>query len=126
MGPRPAQTPAGLTEMAEQAPGQTRSLCACKDRVRHDLITEGIDHRRNPGAADDADLRPRVRAGGGTPFHDKILKAVNIFREQRYGALPVLDKSGDLVGILSAQDLLLALEELLVDSRTAKKSKKRS
>jgi acetoin utilization protein AcuB len=58
--------------------------------------------------------------------YDKILKAVNVFREQRYGALPVLDKSGDLVGILSAQDLLLALEELLVDSRTAKKGKKKS
>lgn len=56
--------------------------------------------------------------------YDKILKAVNIFREQRYGALPVLDKSGDLVGILSAQDLLLALEEFLVDSSAAKKSKK--
>jgi len=57
--------------------------------------------------------------------YDKILKAVNIFREQRYGALPVLDKSGDLVGILSAQDLLLALEELLVESGAAKKGKKR-
>jgi acetoin utilization protein AcuB len=57
--------------------------------------------------------------------YDKILKAVSIFRERRYGALPVLDKSGDLVGILSAQDLLLALEELLVDPRTGKKSKKK-
>jgi acetoin utilization protein AcuB len=45
--------------------------------------------------------------------YDKILKAVKIFRERRYGALPVLDKTGDLVGILSAQDLLVALEELL-------------
>jgi acetoin utilization protein AcuB len=46
--------------------------------------------------------------------YDKILKAVKIFRERRYGALPVLDKKRDLVGILSAQDLLMALEELLV------------
>lgn len=45
--------------------------------------------------------------------YDPILKAVTIFREQRYGALPVLDKNDDLVGILSAQDLLGALEELL-------------
>jgi acetoin utilization protein AcuB len=45
--------------------------------------------------------------------YDGILKAVKIFRERRYGALPVLDKKGDLVGILSAQDLLLALEEVL-------------
>jgi len=45
--------------------------------------------------------------------YDPILKAVAILREQRYGALPVLDKNEMLVGILSAQDLLSALEELL-------------
>ena len=39
--------------------------------------------------------------------YDRITKAVSIFRERRYGALPVLDKTGSLVGILSAQDLLL-------------------
>jgi len=49
--------------------------------------------------------------------YDHILKAVAIFREHRYGALPVLDKKGDLVGILSPQDLLLALEEILRQSR---------
>jgi len=45
---------------------------------------------------------------------DNVLKAVRIFREHRYGALPVLNKDGDLVGILSAQDLLGALEEYLI------------
>ena len=44
---------------------------------------------------------------------DKVLKAVRLFREHRYGALPVLNKDGDLVGILSAQDLLEALESFL-------------
>jgi len=58
--------------------------------------------------------------------YDGILKAVKVFREQRYGALPVLDKKGDLVGILSAQDLLLALEEALTapGEHAAKKKKK--
>jgi acetoin utilization protein AcuB len=45
---------------------------------------------------------------------DPILKAVRVFREHRYGALPVLNKENELVGILSAQDLLGALEEFLV------------
>jgi acetoin utilization protein AcuB len=45
---------------------------------------------------------------------DDILKAVSIFREHRYGALPVLNKDGNLAGILSAQDLLGALEEVLL------------
>ena len=44
---------------------------------------------------------------------DDVLKAVKLFRERRYGALPVLNKDGELVGILSAQDLLGALEEVL-------------
>jgi len=48
-----------------------------------------------------------VRAG------DPILKAVRILREHRYGAVPVLNKDDELVGILSAQDLLGALEERL-------------
>ena len=52
---------------------------------------------------------------------DEIRKAVTIFRERRYGALPVLNKDGELVGILSAQDLLSALDELL--SRQGKKKK---
>ena len=52
--------------------------------------------------------------------YDPIAKAVKVFRERRYGALPVMDKEGNLVGILSAQDLLLALEELLEKSRRKK------
>lgn len=42
-----------------------------------------------------------------------ISKATRILCEQRYGALPVLNKNKELVGILSAQDLLIALQELL-------------
>jgi acetoin utilization protein AcuB len=51
---------------------------------------------------------------------DTILKATRIFREQRYGALPVIDKKKDLAGILSAQDLLAALETLLEEQGTKK------
>ena len=58
--------------------------------------------------------------------YDGILKAVRIFREQRYGALPVLDKKGDLVGVLSAHDLLLALDEVLTEDATAKDGKDRN
>jgi hypothetical protein len=36
----------------------------------------------------------------------------------------VLDKTGDLVGILSAQDLLLALEELLLEAKVQRSKKK--
>jgi acetoin utilization protein AcuB len=48
---------------------------------------------------------------------DDIRKAVAILRDRRYGALPVLNKDGELVGILSAQDLLGALDELLAKGK---------
>jgi acetoin utilization protein AcuB len=53
---------------------------------------------------------------------DRVRKAVKIFREQRYGALPVVNKNGELAGILSAHDLLGALEELLEDAHQKEKS----
>ena len=52
--------------------------------------------------------------------YDTIRKAVKVLQERRYGALPVLDKKGDLVGILSAQDLLSALELLLMRPKDKK------
>ena len=58
--------------------------------------------------------------------YDDILKAVHLFREQRYGALPVQDKTGKLVGILSAQDLLLALEEVLTERKAGAKKRKKA
>ena len=57
--------------------------------------------------------------------YDRILKVVTILRERSYGAMPVLDKGGDLVGILSAQDLLAALEELLIQQSPGKTRRKR-
>lgn len=49
--------------------------------------------------------------------YDRIRKAVRILLEQRYGALPVLDKKGELRGIISAHDLLRALDELLSETK---------
>jgi acetoin utilization protein AcuB len=49
--------------------------------------------------------------------YEGIHHAVEIFREQRYGALPVLNKNEELAGILSPHDLLGALEELLAGAR---------
>ncbi len=45
--------------------------------------------------------------------YDPVAKVVDVFLERRYGALPVLNKDEELVGILSAVDLLRVLAELL-------------
>lgn len=52
--------------------------------------------------------------------YDRVDKAIKIVKEQRYGALPVLNKDKELVGILSAYDLLNALDEILEEKRKNK------
>ena len=44
--------------------------------------------------------------------YDTLHKAVGLFLEHRFGCLPVLDKTGALVGIVSPLDLLRAFDEL--------------
>lgn len=52
--------------------------------------------------------------------YEGVGNAVKMLEKGRYGALPVVDKRGDLVGILSAHDLLAALSELLDREYAAK------
>jgi acetoin utilization protein AcuB len=52
--------------------------------------------------------------------YDTILKATKILMEHRFGALPVLNKEDEVVGILSAVDLLKALDLLLGEQRKKK------
>ncbi len=49
--------------------------------------------------------------------YESVAKVVEIFLDRRYGALPVLNKDEELVGILSAIDLLKALADLLDQQR---------
>jgi len=49
--------------------------------------------------------------------YDTLHKAVGIFLDRRYGALPVLNKDEDLVGILSPLDVLKAFEEVTAKMR---------
>ncbi len=44
---------------------------------------------------------------------DLIIDAVDLFIEHRFGALPVVDGAGKLVGILSSLDMLRVLRERL-------------
>lgn len=48
--------------------------------------------------------------------YDKIRKAARLLLEHNFGALPVLNKEEHLVGMLSAVDLLRALDEILTDT----------
>lgn len=55
--------------------------------------------------------------------YDTLTKAINIILEHNVGAAPVLNKAGELVGMLSAIDLLQAFQDTLESQRSNKKKK---
>ena len=111
------------------------------NEVRHLPVVDG---KKLVGFISDRDLRRPgwVDAGGDTSFaykltdemrvkdlmatnvttvktSDRIDRAAKIFRTHKYGALPVVNKDGDLVGILSVYDLMQPLEEMAFAARKA-------
>jgi len=52
--------------------------------------------------------------------YESLHKVTKVLIEHRFGALPVLNKEGELVGVLSATDLLQALEMLLTEQKENK------
>nr|WP_086940782.1 CBS domain-containing protein [Thaumasiovibrio occultus] len=54
--------------------------------------------------------------------YDTLTKAVGILLDNRISAAPVLDKTGDLVGMLSAVDLLDAFRDTLENQKASKKA----
>jgi len=55
--------------------------------------------------------------------YDTLTKAVGTLLDYHVGAAPVLDKTGDLVGMLSAVDLLKAFQNTLESQKSSKKNK---
>ena len=53
--------------------------------------------------------------------YESLHKVTKVLIEHRFGALPVLNKEDELVGLLSATDLLQALELLLAEQVKNKK-----
>jgi len=53
--------------------------------------------------------------------YESLHKVTKVLIEHRFGALPVLNKEEELVGILSATDLLQALEMMLAEQKKNKK-----
>ncbi|GHA60173.1 HPP family protein [Photobacterium aphoticum] len=55
--------------------------------------------------------------------YDTLTKAIGTILDHHVGAAPVLNKTGDLVGMLSAVDLLKAFQASLESQKSMKKSK---
>jgi acetoin utilization protein AcuB len=55
--------------------------------------------------------------------YDSLRKAVKLLLENKIGAAPVLDKTDSVVGMLSAVDLLRALDDIIEQSKPARLKK---
>lgn len=55
--------------------------------------------------------------------YDTLSKAVSLLLDHGIGAAPVLDKTEELVGMLSSIDLLRALADMIKEQKTIKKKK---
>lgn len=94
--------------------GRLVGFISDRDLRRPDWVDEAVDLSHAYQLEDDltvGDLMTQNVEVAHT--YDPIARVVAVMLERRYGALPVLDKAGDLVGIISAIDLLRALAELL-------------
>ncbi len=52
--------------------------------------------------------------------YESLHKVTMVLIEHRFGAIPVLNNEGELVGVLSATDLLQALEMLIEEQKLNK------
>lgn len=85
-----------------------------RDLRRPDWVDEAVDVAHVYQLEDDLQVQDLMSTNVvSVRAADDIRKAAEIFRERRYGALPVVNKNGELVGILSALDLITALVDLL-------------
>lgn len=94
--------------------GKLVGIISDRDLRRPDWVDEAPDLSHIYNLDDSMEVRDLMTSQVHVVHtYDKIRKAVKILLEHRFGAVPVLDKDGSLVGMLSAVDLLGALEELL-------------
>ena len=93
-----------------------------RDLRRPDWVDQDIDISHAYRLEDDLQVQDLMSTNLVVAHtYESVAKVVDVFLDRRYGALPVLNKDEELVGILSAFDLLRALSDLL-DQQKSKKS----
>lgn len=97
-------------------------LVSDRDLRRPDWADEAIDVAHQYRLDDDLKVDHVMTTNVETVHvYDTLHKAANIFIERQYGALPVLNKENQLVGIVSPIDLLKALDDYEAEAHKQKK-----
>ncbi len=94
--------------------GQLVGIVSDRELRRPDWVDEDRDITHIYDLNDDLEVADiMVRKVFSLHTYDSLSKAVKLFLEQRVGAVPVLDKTESIVGMLSAIDLLQAFDDRL-------------
>lgn len=104
--------------------GNFVGLVSDRELRRPNWVDEAPDLQHQYELNDDMQLKDiMVKNVHVVHTYDTLSKAVKLVLEHRIGAVPVLDKTENLVGMLSAVDLLRALDDIY-DASKAKRSMK--
>lgn len=96
--------------------GKLVGIISDRDLRRPDWVDEAIDISHVYRLDDDMTAGDLMTTNVMVVHtYDSLRKAAKLFTEHRYGALPVLNKEQELVGILSPVDLLRAFQELVTE-----------
>ncbi len=103
------------------ADGQLVGVISARDLRRPDGVDEARELVHQYRLDDDLHVEDVMSANPVVVHtYDSIGKAAQLLAEGRSGALPVLDKTQALVGVLSTVDLARAFCDLLQEQRGAK------
>lgn len=99
--------------------GKLVGFISDRDLRRPDWVDQDVDISHAYQLDDDLQVQDLMSTNLVVAHtYESVAKAVDVFLEHRYGALPVLNKDEELVGILSAVDLLRAFAELLEQQKS--------
>jgi acetoin utilization protein AcuB len=98
--------------------GKLVGVISDRDLRRPDWAEEAIDVSHAYRLEDDITVGDLMTTNVvAVHTYDTLHKAVGIFMDRKYGALPVLNKDQELVGIITPLDCLAALDEALVQGK---------
>ncbi len=104
--------------------GQLVGIVSDRELRRPNWVDEPPDLQHQYELTDDIQVKDiMVRNVHVVHTYDTLSKAVKLVLEHRVGAVPVLDKNQDLVGMLSAVDLLQALDDIYDESKASRSVK---
>ncbi len=87
-----------------------------RDLRRPDWVDEDIDVAHPYRLDDDLTIKDIMNTNVQVVYtYDTIKKAGRFFVDNRYGAMPVLNREQELVGMLSTIDMLRAFDDYMVD-----------